>query len=250
MSALAFQNVMALLIRFPTDSLEDLQKKLGDPELTSKEQDQLRQMSVDPLVRKFGQKMRFSRQRDATKIMRLSKDMITPEVFSSIYLELFEPSQTSINLETIGIQFIDFCLSDPRALEKLAGEVPYLTDVLRYERARAVTELDMVRENDPRLPQGSCLRHPCFQILDFQYDIPAIDRVKVKDPDSRPEPKLKPSKMIFMTVNEYPYCRIFQIDQAIESFLTVQLKNPDQWESALPAAYDGMVKVGLCRPLS
>ena len=250
MSALAFQNAVALLIRFPTQSLEALRTTMGDVELTAKEEGQLKKMAVDPLIRKFGYKMSYARQRDASKALRLSKDIMTPEVFDNVYRDLFEPSRTSFDLDTIGVEFIHFCLNSPLAQEKLAGEAPYLTDVFKYEYAKTVTELGLNPEKNIQLPQGSCLRRADFKILDLQYDIPAIDRVKIKDPESRPVPVLKPMKLIFMSIEEYPYSRMFQIDETIEKFLTIQRSEPLQWEEPLPKAYEGMVKVGLCRPLS
>lgn len=249
MSALNFQKMMAHLIRFPDESFDAIQARLNFPELTVQERKQLSKMETDPLVRKFGEKMRFLRQRDAARVMRLSKDFMDEATFNNLYLNHFEASRPSLDLNTLGLQFVEFCTKDPAARELLQKTEPYLEDVLRYEYVRTFIEIESIVEGDPKLPKNSYLRHNAFAIVDFQYDIPAIDKLKLKDPDSVHIPQKKPMKLIFLAVEQYPYCRVFQIDESVEAFLNAQRTDPESWTNDLPPAYAPMVKVGLCRPL-
>ena len=78
-------------------------------------------MVEDPLVRKFGFKMRFLRQRDATAVMRVSKDFLDPKALEIMYVEYFEPSRTSSDLTMFGVQFLEFCLKIPLPVDPRRG---------------------------------------------------------------------------------------------------------------------------------
>lgn len=247
MSAYGFQTVLAQLIRFPTDSLENIEERLGHPELTPLEQNQLRRMAQDPLVRKFGYKMRFCRQRDATEIMRLSKDFIDPSALDTMYQEYFEPTRTTSDLVLLGVQFLEFALHDERCRKLIHQGEPFLENLISYDQARAFIVRQVIPVEDASLPSGSRLRHTAFLIKDFRYDIPSIDRLKVKDPKSRAKPDPKALKLIFLRCEEAPFFRIFQIDDSIQRFLEIQKNAPESWCEPLPIAFPAMVSVGLCR---
>jgi hypothetical protein len=249
MSAADFQKVMAHLIRFPTISLDGIHQKLGGLNLTDKEQGQLAQMENDVFVRKFGYKMRFLRQRDALQAMRLSKDFIDPVVLDHIYLNYFEPERTSGNYIHIGIEFLEFCLTDTRAQEAIGENKTFIEDILRYELTKLIIGIKDPRGFKKSLPSGSLLLHSGFKILNLRYDVPTIDKLKSTDAASCIPPTPNEIMVIFVAVDGHPYCRIFQIDKAIERFFAIQSENPDAWKEQLPDAYGAMVNLGLCRTL-
>jgi len=249
MSALNFQRVMAHLLRFPTQTLDEVQSSLGNPELTALETSQLVGMYRDPLVQKYGYKLRFLRRRDSSRVIRLTSDFVDSQVLDRIYFELFEPPRVRLELETMGLQFLEFCLTDPGAREILDREPSFVLELMEYELAKAISELRIIDEC-LSLPQGSLLRHGAFTLLDLDFDIPTLDRLKVKNPEAKlPAPQPKPMKIVILTTERHPYTRVFQVDAAIERFLRIQLEAPSEWGEALPAAYSGMVGVGLCREL-
>lgn len=250
MSALNFQKVMLHLIRFPEESLGLIQTRLGTPALTEKEKSQLQSMAADPLVRKYAYKIRFVRQRTAFKAIRLSKGFIEPKVLDQLYLENFEPSMGSCELEMLGVRFLEFCLTDPRSKKMLRTGEPFMMDFLKYDWARASVEFQQIREDDPRLPDGSLLRHAAFEIIALDYDISSYEKLKAKNLSSQVPPALKPTQLLFIAADRFPYCRIFQVDEPIKRFLLAQRQKPSNWGEALPMAYPAMVTAGLCRALS
>jgi hypothetical protein len=249
MSAANFQIVLAQLIRFPDESLEGIEQRLEQLELSSRERRQLDRMAGDPLVRKFGYKMQFCRQRDATEVMRLSKAFIDQKTLDTMYQQYFEPTRVTSDLAMLGVQFLEFALTDARCRDLVAEREPFLKDLMIYDHARAFIVRQVMNLEGELLSSVSRLSHTAFIIKDFLYDVPTIDRLKVSDPSSRVAPQQKPMKLIFLRCEQPPYFRIFQIDELIERFLELQRRAPEKWEGPLPPAYPSMVSVGLCRKM-
>ena len=247
MSAQSFQAVMAGLIRYPTYTLEKIRESLPPVSLSEKEERQLRQMAVDPLVRKFGYKMSLCRRRDATEVMKLSKDFIDPEILDEMFYKRFEPTRTSTDLVMLGVQFLEFALSDTDCLKLLESCPPFTRDLMLYDLAKASVLRMVNKATDSPLPPDSLLASRLFQIIKIECDAPAIDQLKTKDPNSKQIPSLKPLTLIFMRVASPPYYRMFQIDDSIAEFLMIQKENALGWKGELPKPFAAMVKVGLCR---
>ena len=205
MSALNFQNVMAHLIRFPEQPLDAVESKLNFPELSAEEKAQLEKMATDPLVRKFGRKMSYCRRRDATQILRLARDFIPEEVLDRMFYERFERSGTTTDLVMVGVQFVDFLLADSDCSRHLDECPPFTRDVLRYEGTKAYIVRQVIKNDDPTLPDDTLLRHKAYRIIDIEYDVPSIDMQKQKDLKAVKSPEPKEMKLIFMRSEEPPF---------------------------------------------
>lgn len=246
MSALQFQKAMAHLIRYPEASWESMQQRFLD-DLSARELHTLEAMSRNPLVRKFGYKMRFLRYRDAKIVMRISLDFVEDAVLEQLFVDYFEPSRKGGDLFWIGVQFLEFCLQDPNCLKALAKYPAYVKDVIRYEATRATVERLVIDYESNQLPERSLLAHDAFRILELDYDIPTVDKLKVSQPESKPTPQPKQMTVLVLRSETTPYYRIYQIDSSIAEFLKAQRENPSLFQGPLPAAYSGMVACGLCR---
>ncbi len=243
MTSLAFQTGMAHLIRFPDLSWTDVEAKLNVP-FSFEERVRLQAMANDPLVRKFGFKMRFLRQRDATEVMQTSKNYIGSKLLETLYVDLFEPERKSSALPFLGIYFLEFCLNDSRCQRLLEKENPFLRDMILYDYARAYVSRQIPA--DTPLPAGSLLAHNSFKIINLTYDIPSIHRLLVKNPDLRPLPGPVSMKLIFVRANKYPYYRMFTIDDTIERFLVGQRDSPEAYNEEKPQVYQNLKDIGLC----
>ena len=239
MSARNFQVAMATLIRFPEESWEEIHERTGRLELSTPELASLRVMAKDPLVRKYGYKMRYCRQRDATDIMRLSKEFISPSTLDRMYQEYFDPSRTSTDLFLIGVQFLEFVLGDERCAAALGDGVPFIGDLIAYDLAKAAVIRKVIDPGNAKLPKGSLLRHDALKVLNLKYDVPTIDRLKAKDPASFVAPMEKAMTVVFVHSDQSPYYRMFQIDGETGDFLTAQLEDPARWNGPPPKAYPG-----------
>ena len=247
MSALDFQRVMAHLIRFPAESLDSICGRLGNLDLDSREMHRLMRMAEDPLVRKFGRKMSYCRRRDAVQVMRASKNVIPEHFLDYLFYELFDPGHATTDFVLLGVHFLEFLLSDERCDGVLDQCPVFARDCLRYDLARALVVRQVLRVPDPSLPAGSLLAHGAFTIIDLNHDVPAVDRLKLRNPGVTTEPRSAAMKLLFTRAVSSPFYQMFQIDDVVGNFLSTQRKDPAAWNGILPEAFDGMVKIGLCR---
>ncbi len=248
MSGAAFQTALANLIRFPMESLDHILGRLESCPLSEREKNRLVVMADDPLVRKYAEKMRILRQRDATQIMRLSKPFIEKRALDTMYQDYFEPTRGACDLTQIGVIFLEYLLNTSKCMQLVKEGPPFLEDLLRYDYTKSLIERSVLIEEDPSLPEGSLLYHNAFSILKLGFDAPTLDK-KVNDgsAESGTPPDAKSMTVIIMRSIEHPFVRVFEIDAEIENFILAQRNNPLSWTSPLPAVYSNMVGVGFCR---
>lgn len=248
MSAANFQTVMAHLIRFPDTSLTTVLKLVGDPALSDREKAQLSTMASDPMVRKFGSKMRYCRQRDALTVMPMSAARIPTALVDELFHERFENSTTSTNFVMLGVHFLEFLLRDEISLHKLSAERESIVDFLRYEHAKAWIVRQPLYVADPTVSPHSKLAHGAFCVIDVGHDIPAVDRARHQGESRLAEPAPRAMKLLFFRTPMRPFYRMFQIDESLASFLRVQRDSPTcPTALSLPACFADLVKIGLCR---
>lgn len=248
MSAGGFQKVMAHLIRFPEASLDSICAQLEHPNLTERERGQLSKMENDPLVRKFGSKMRYCRKRDALTVLPLSKDRMPSALIDELFHHRFEASTTSTDFVMIGVHFAEFLLSDETSRRMISSGCPsYVPDLLRYELAKAWIVRQRILQPDPALPAGSRLAHTSFRIVDLHYDIPAVDRARNQGKGNPMEPSLRRMKLLFVRTSVRPFYRMFQVDEGLSNFLEAQRDSPDTWKQDSPSCLGDLITLGLCR---
>ncbi len=250
MSLVAFQTALANLVRFPGRPLGETINKIGVHNLSDREIATLRTLATDPLVEKFGTKMQFVRQREALSVMRLSADHIARPILNKLYFEYFEPNRTSSDPLWVGVEFLKMILSDTRCLSLLSDCPVYVTDLLKYDYAKAYVSRQIIAKHDPYLPSQSLLCYSHFQIIDLSTDVPAYDKAKLTSTEHQTIPPARSMKMLFLPIAAGPFYRAFQIDSEIETFLLTQRDAPQHWNGPLPKAYPAMVKAGICRLLN
>ncbi len=250
MSLLAFQEALVNLVRFPNYNLDEIVHKIGLDNFSPPEVEVLRALAIDPLVEKFGTKMQFVRQREALSVMRLSADHIPAPVLDRLYFKFFEPNRTSSDPLWVGVAFLDMILSDSQCRMLLIDCPAYVTDLLKYDYAKAYVTRQSITSCDPSLAPESLLCYRHFQIIDLDTDVPEYDKSKWDNSKDVPIPVARAMKMLFLPSAESPFYRTFQIDAEIEKFLLAQRDAPQTWSGPPPNAYPAMVKVGLCRSMT
>lgn len=249
MSALDFQRAMAGLIRFPTDDLSEIMQKVGNLSLTDIETQRLEKMATDVLVRKFGFKMSILRKKDASELLRVTRHFVNDELISYLFIDLFDPSRTATDYVMIGVQFLEFMLSDPRAIELIRKSSPYAEAAVQYDLVKARTVRTII-PFEPITPEGSHLYHLGFHILRLPYDMATYDKQVTKDSNFAGMPAEKNVVLLFIRFGIAPYYKLFQIDEEVAGFLETQRDNPKAWTAPLPKVFDGLVQLGLCKKLN
>ncbi|MBY0370390.1 hypothetical protein K2X33_06870 [bacterium] len=247
MSIDAFQKSLATLVRFPELSFDSVLAGLEPGSLTDQERYSLSLLSRDPLVRKFGNKMQFLRQREAQSVMRLSLEHLPQELLNILYLEHFEPSRLSSDPLWVGVEFLNFLINYPVCRDLLIDSPPYVIDLIKYDHAKAYATRHVPVESDSALPENSLLNYGKFVIVSLGSDVPTYDRAKWNGDVGVKHPLPKDLTMLFLPSHNSPFYRTFQIDEEVASFLATQRENPSAWNRALPSHYAGMVKIGLCK---
>lgn len=247
MSIDVFQKSLASLVRFPERSFESILSDIEPGSLTDQERHSLSLLAIDPLVRKFGSKMQFLRQREAQSVMRLSLAHIPQELLNILYLKHFEPSRISSDPLWVGVEFLKFLVNDPVCRDLLVDEPSFVIDLIKYDYAKAYATRQVPLINDPDLPEGSLLNHGKLVVISLASDVPTYDRAKWNGDAEVSNPLPKDLTMLFLPNHDAPFYRSFQIDAEIESFLNAQLTRPSGWQGPVPKVYPSMVKVGLCR---
>lgn len=250
MSALEFQRALAHRIRFPDQPAEEFQSWLRELDLTSCERDRLATMAGDPLVSKFGQKMRYCRQRDACEVLRLSREFLSEADLTAMFRDRFEPTRSSTDFVMLGVQFLEFALRDEVCLRIIARGKPFLKALLAYDYARAFIERQVIVPESSGIPAESLLRHGAFLVVELDFDVPRFARARNLGDKAGVEPAARALQLLFLRVAQAPYYRVFEIDATVAAFLAAQSRAPETWTDPLPAGYPGMVAVGLCRPLA
>jgi hypothetical protein len=240
-----FQTALATLIRLPDHNRsEDLEGFLKQYDLTSNERDQLRILSSDHNVAKYGHSMSNVRWEQVLRDLPFSRAVFPPTLLEEIRRVHFDPFAVSLRSGDLALAFFDFVLSD-KSVNHLLSDMPFLRDVLRFEESQARVKRLM---RAPKAPDdGSFLVHSAFRVVSVDHDLltffNALSRAtleKIRFPAHR-------EMNVLILPKEGGGVRYFEVGSEITSFLRGSLRVGGK--GRLPAAYEDLVQLGLCRPL-
>lgn len=245
MSDLAFQKALATVVRFPLRPAKEILDSFC-ADLTRQEEERLQLLINDPLVLKYGKKMQYVRHREAMGVLRFSRQVVAPEILDSIYFSDFEPQRTMTDALWLGVEFLDFLLSDPALRAKVEANAPkWALDCLSYECAKAFVSRHVPKESDPTLPPSSALCYKEFKTLNLEYDIPEFETQWVQTGELPKMPLQRSLTVLFIPSHASPFYRMFEIDRDVQSFLNIQRDFPEVWGPSMPEYFDAMKAVGL-----
>ncbi len=254
MSLSQMQRAIALLIRLPDHNRGDgLNAFIQEFDLTLSEYRQVKALSRDTNVRKYGHSMWSVRFDQIRKPLVLSRNYIHAELLEKISRYYFEPEATEVSSNSVVLAFLEFIRSNSKVREMILKESPpFAIDLLKFDLA--LGHFRFRRYKEPVfLPAGALVRHRAFLVIEFEYDIAAFkSRIgkELKGGSSIRDlswvPDRRNNVLLFLKKDNEFDCRIFEVDMETKIFLDAQLKDPIE-ASPLPDSLATFVDMGFCK---